>query len=121
MTPASKGSRSNAMCAALAVTIGIGVGWLDLQTTEVIVTILALVVAGLLLGLLQPESAWRWAALLASGLPAVASVAQLLHVRTAEPIRFDPGVALVAFAFAFVGCYSGVVARRIAARPTMSG
>jgi hypothetical protein len=104
------------MYTGLAVAIGLGIGWLDLQTTEVIVTILALLLGGLLLGLLQPTRAWRWAVLLALGLPAMALVGQLLRVRTAEPIRLDPRIVLVAAAFALVGCYSGVVVRRVAAR-----
>jgi hypothetical protein len=101
-------------CAALAVAIGLGIGWLDLLTTEVSVTILALLLAGLLLGLLQPRAAWRWALLLALGLPAMAAVGKLLRVRTAEPIRLDPRVALVALAFALVGCYGGALVRRLA-------
>jgi len=98
---------------ALAVAMGVGIGWLDLQVTEVVVTILALLLAGLLLGFLQPTAAWRWALLLALGLPAVAMVSQVLDVRTAEPIHPDLRIAMVAFAFALVGCYGGVVVRRI--------
>jgi len=121
VNPASKTSRRNAICAASAVATGLGIGWLDLHTTEVVVTILALVLAGLLLALLQPTAAWRWAVLLALGLPAMAVVGQLLRVRTAEPIRLDARVVFVALAFALAGCYSGVVVRRIVARRTTSG
>jgi len=105
----------------LLVQLGLGIGWLDLHTTEAVVTILALLVAGLLLGLLQPTGAWRWAVLLALGLPAMAVVGRLLRVHTVEPVRLDPRIALVAVAFALVGCYSGVVVRRILARLTTSG
>jgi hypothetical protein len=121
MNPSSWKSRHNAICVTLAVAIGLGIGWLDLHATEVIVTILALLLAGLLLGLLQPIAAWRWAVLLALGLPAMALIGRLLRVPTAEPIRLDPRVALAALAFALVGCYSGVVVRRIAARLTTEG
>lgn len=85
MNPASWKSRQKAICTALAVAIGLAIGWLDLHTTEVIVTILALLLAGLLLGLVQPTAAWRWAVLLALGLPAMAVVGNLLRVRTADP------------------------------------
>ena len=104
-----------ALCAALSVALGLGIGWLDLQTTEVTVTILALLSAGLLLGLLQPRGAWLWAVLLALGLPAMAAVGLLLHLGSAEPIRLDPRIALVAFVFALIGCYSGAMVRRIKA------
>ncbi len=121
MNPAAWNSRRSAICTALAVAFGLGIGWLDLHTTEVIVTILALLLAGLLLGLLQPTAAWRWGVLLALGLPAMAVLGHLFRVHRAEPIRPDPRIALVALAFALVGCYSGVVARRIVARLTTSG
>jgi hypothetical protein len=114
-------SRRDAACAALAVAIGLGIGWLDLHVTEVIVTVLALLAAGLLLGFLQPTLAWRWAVLLALGLPAMAAVGRLLRVRTAEPIHADARIALVALAFASVGCYGGALVRRMVARPTSSG
>jgi hypothetical protein len=121
MKPGSQDLRRNAICTALAVAIGLGIGWLDLHTTEVTVTVVALLLAGLLLGILQPKAAWRWAVLLALGLPAMAMAGRLLGVRTAEPIRSDPRVALVALAFALVGCYGGVAARRIVARRTPLG
>ena len=55
-------------CTALALVLGLFIGWLDLQVTEVIVTVLALVTSGLLSGLVQPAAAWRWAILIAIGL-----------------------------------------------------
>jgi hypothetical protein len=113
MSPPFAARRRDAAWIALAAVAGLGVGWLDLQTTEVAVTILALLSAGLLLGLLEPRGAWRWAVLLALGLPAMATVGRLLHVPTAEPIRVDPRIALAALAFASVGCYGGVVVRRV--------
>jgi hypothetical protein len=99
-------------CTALALALGLGTGWLDLHATEVTVTILALLASGFLLGLLQPAAAWRWALLLAVGLPIMELVGRVMHVQTPEPIRLDPRVALVALAFALVGCYAGVLVRR---------
>jgi hypothetical protein len=116
MNDASSPSRYNTACAALAVILGLGIGWLDLHTTEVIVTIFPLLLAGLLLGLLQPTAAWRWALLLTLGLPAMAVVGSVLGMRTAEPIRLDPRIAVVAFLFALVSCYAGVAIRRIVRR-----
>ncbi len=121
MNPAHWSSRRNVICTVLAVALGLGIGWLDLHTTEVIVTILALLLAGLFLGLLQPRAAWRWAVLLAFGLHAMEVVGNLLRFRTSEPIRLDPRIVMVALAFALAGCYSGVVFRRIVARLTASG
>jgi len=121
MNPVSWNSRHNAICAALAVTLGLGIGWLDLHTTEVTVTILALLLGGLVLGLLRPTGAWRWAVLLVLGLPVMAAVGRLFHLRTAEPIRFDPRIDMVALVFALIGCCGGVAVRRMAARLTTPG
>ena len=104
---------------ALAVALGLGIGWLDLHTTEVLVTVSALLVAGLALGFLRPRAAWRRAVPLALGLPAMAIVGRLLGLSTPEPIRVDPLITGVAWAFASVGCYAGATVRRVAGpRPT---
>lgn len=110
--PASRNPRQHAVSTASAVVMGLGIGWLDLHTTEVTVTILALLLSGLFLGLLQPASAWRRAVWLALGLPAVATAGRLLDVRTVEPISLDPRIVAVAFAFALIGCYGGAGLRR---------
>ena len=99
-------------CAVLAVVLGIGIGWLDIHATEVTVTLVALLAAGGLCGLVQPRAPWRWAVLIALGLPVVAAVAAFARVVTPEPIRVDPRIALVAAAFALVGCYAGALMQR---------
>ena len=113
MYTVSPRSPRDAWFLALAALLGLGIGWLDLRTTEVIVTIVALLLAGLLLGLLRPRAVWRWAVLLALGLPAMAVIGRVVGMRTAEAIRLDPRIVLVALAFALVGCYSGVMVRRV--------
>ena len=99
-------------CTALAIALGLGIGWLDLHTTEVSVTIVSLLACGVLLGLLRSAAAWRWALLLAAGLPIMEAVASLTAMRTPEPIRLDPRVALVALGFALAGSYAGALIRR---------
>src|SRR3974377_1974627 len=95
ISEASWRSGHNTVCAALAGAIGLAIGWLDLHTTEGIVTILPLGSAVLVLGLVQPVAAWRWALLLAIGLPVMAGMGQLLGVSTAELIRLDVRIVLV--------------------------
>ena len=97
---------------ALALVLGLAVGWLDLHATEVTVTIVALLATGLLLGFLQPAAAWRWALLLALGLPVMEAFGLLAGLETPEPIRLDPRIALVALAFALAGSYLGALVRR---------
>ena len=99
-------------CAVLAALLGLAIGWLDIHTTEVSVTIVALLAAGLICGLLQPQAPWRWAVVIALGLPVVAAAARLARVVTPEPVRVDPRIALVAAVFALAGCYAGAIIRR---------
>jgi hypothetical protein len=100
-------------CTALALFLGLVAGFLDLQVTEVIVTILALLIFGLLLGLLQPSAAWRWAILIVIGLPIMELVAMIIGLQTAEPTRFDLRISLVALVFALFGAYIGVFIRHM--------
>ncbi len=105
-------SRRERGCTVLAAVLGLGVGWLDIHTTEVIVTIVPLLAGGLLCGILEPRGPWRWGVVMALGLPIVAALARLAGVVTAEPVRLDPRVWLVAAAFALSGCYAGALLRR---------
>jgi hypothetical protein len=101
----SWGSLRDLVCTALFVALGLVLGWLDLHVTEVIVTILALVAFGLLPSLIQPAAAWRWALLVAIGLPIVAVGAIKFGLRTAEPVQPDLRITLVALVFALLGAY----------------
>ncbi len=104
-------SRHDLACTILAVLLGFVIGWLDLHVTEVAVTVLALLAVGLLLGLLQPVAAWRWAVLMVIGLPIMAAVARVIGLQTAEPARLDIRITLVALAFGLLGSYIGVLIR----------
>ena len=64
--------------------------------------------AGLVLGLLKPVAAWRWALLLVLGLPVVTGCGHFLGVHTDEPIRLDPRVWLLSLAVGLLGYYTGV-------------
>jgi hypothetical protein len=110
--PAPQRSAYDLVCAILAAVSGLGIGWLDLHTTEVITTIVSLFATGVVLGLLRPKAAWRWAVLIALGLPVMAAVAKLTRMHTAEPIQLDPRVTLVALVFALLGSYMGALVRR---------
>jgi len=110
-TPTSWGSPYNLACTAIALVLGLVVGWLDLHITEVFITLIALLTAGLVLGLLQPAEAWRWPVLIVIGLPVMVAIAHATHMQTAEPAQFDIRVVLIALLFVFVGTYAGVIMR----------
>jgi hypothetical protein len=109
--PGSRLSLYDVTCAVLSIALGLAVGWLDLHTTEISATILSLVPAGFLPGILQPVGAWRWALLSVAGLPIVAAIAQLTAVETAEPVHFNFRIFLVALVFALLSVYTGVLIR----------
>lgn len=111
--PASWRSPRDLAGATLAVVLGLAIGWLDLHVTEVVVTILALLAGGLLLGLFQPVAAWRWPVLMVIGLPVMAAFARMMDLQTAEPARLDIRIALAALAFALLGSYTGVLVRYV--------
>jgi hypothetical protein len=94
-------------CTALAILLGLGIGWLDIHTTEVTVTIASLLVSGVLCGTVQARGPWRWGLLIALGVPVVEAIARVTHVATAEPVHLDPRVWLVVAIFALGGCYVG--------------
>lgn len=98
----------------LAAVLGLGIGWLDVHTTEVIVTIVALVGAGIVLGLMRPPAAWRWGVLIAAGLLVMTVAVKLAGLQTAEPVTLDPRVTLVTLVFALGGSYAGALLRRAA-------
>ncbi len=99
-----------------AIFLGIIVGWFDLRTDEVSLTILLLVVFGLFLGFSQPRHAWRWALLLALWVPLGGFVAQawgLKNIVVPEP-NWLP--TLFAFVPALVGAYGGAFVNWASAR-----
>jgi hypothetical protein len=93
------------------VILGLVVGYLDLHVAEVVVTVVALLISGLLLGLAQQKAAWRWGILIAIGLPIMEFVAIKTGMQSAEPARLDALIVLVALGFSLLGVYLGVFMR----------
>jgi NO-binding membrane sensor protein with MHYT domain len=116
-TPGSWTSPFDLFCTTLVLVLGLAIGWLDLHTTEVTVTILSLLGVGLLLGILQPVAPWRWAVLEVLGLPIMEGFAIVTGIPTAEPVQFDVRIVLVAFVFALLGSYAGAFLNRMLRRP----
>ncbi len=97
----------------MAFTLGIIIGWIDLQVTEVTVTILSLLMSGFLLGFFQPKSPWRWAFLITVGIPIMEIIAITFSLKTAEPVKLDPFIILVILLFALIGTYAGVLISKL--------
>ncbi len=105
--------RTTVICAILALVAGLLTGAVDFNATEPQPAALMVLVFAGILGFSQPRNAWRWAIIVALGLP----LAQLLllqfgfHPR--DPV--GPGVygTLIALIPAFIGAYGGVLLRRV--------
>ncbi|HKI79676.1 MAG TPA: hypothetical protein VKA26_14140 [Ignavibacteriaceae bacterium] len=106
-------SSRNLLWVILAITSGIIIGWIDLQVTEVTVTIFSLLIAGSLFGLLQPKFAWLWALLISAGTPIMEIIAINFSLQAAEPVQLDPFVILIILLFALIGTYAGVFIRKL--------
>ena len=100
------------ICTFIAIIFGLIIGWLDLHTTEVTVTIVSLFIAGSFLGILQPTAAWRWAILIVFCLPAMVLYAQLIDMQTAEPTQLDVRIIIVTLIITLFGSYIGVFIRK---------
>lgn len=104
--------------ALMALALGALVGWLDLQVTEVSITIGALLSAGFVAAVFHPVAPWRWAGCIAVGLPVMAALAGPLDIRTAEQVHPDVLTTLVAAGCSLAGAYGGALLRNII-KPTM--
>lgn len=109
--PATRHRSRSLSLSVLAVIAGLLIGWLDLHVTEVAVTILALLIGGLVMGLLEPAAPWRWAFFLVVGFPMMESMALVGGWQTAEPVQIDVRIWFVALAVAELGTYVGVFLR----------
>ena len=112
-TSRDNSQRLTVICAVLALLGGLIAGAIDFNATEPQpAALLVLVFAGIL-GLIQPRSAWRWAIIVALGLPlAHLSLRQLGWQPRDAP---EPGeyATLIALIPAFIGAYGGVLMRRV--------
>lgn len=104
--------QATALYTSLALLCGLFAGWIDFQTTEIQATLLVVLIGSAALGFIQPRGAWRWAILIALGLPLAYSLFPLFGLLPKE--QPNPGVyaTLIALLPALVGAYGGVLIRR---------
>jgi hypothetical protein len=103
----------DAVFAALSLAGGLLAGAVDYNATEPQPAALIVLVCAALLGFAQPRNAWRWAILVALGLPLMYLVAPQLGWQPRSPS--EPGLyaTLIALIPAFIGAYGGVLLRRV--------
>ncbi len=105
--------RSTVLCTALALAGGLIAGLIDFNTTEPQpAALLVLIFAGIL-GLIQPRDAWRWAIIVALGLPLAHLSLRQLGWQPRDPVSPGEYATLIALIPAFIGAYGGVLVRRV--------
>jgi hypothetical protein len=105
--------RSTVLCTALALAGGLIAGLIDFNATEPQpAALLVLIFAGIL-GLIQPRDAWRWAIIVALGLPLAHLSLRQLGWQPRDPVSPGEYATLIALIPAFIGAYGGVLVRRV--------
>lgn len=93
----------------LALLAAVIIDAVDVHATEVQATLMVLLPATFLLGLLHPRRAWLWALIIGLSIPLTYLLAGPLGIVTAEPPS-PPYTGLIVLVPAFIGTYAGVLA-----------
>ena len=104
-------------CLALALVCGGCCGFVELHTTEVVSTIVVLLLTGALLGFARPQFFWLWALITGVSVPASYLVARLVGITPREwphtgAIASYLGIAAFAIAVALFGSGMGALIAR---------
>ena len=109
--PVSPRSRSDAPFYSLAALAGIGVGWVDVETNDLLFTALLVLMACMLLGLLRPRWPWRWVMVVAMFVPLTELAAYT--ILAVKPTRGQAYGSLLTALPGMAGAYGGAVMRRV--------
>jgi len=99
------------LCLILAFAGGIFAGWVDFNNDEVQAAVLVILVVTFLLGMIIPSRAWLWAIIVALCLTGVYLLAHRLGYQPVSPPSPGWYASLIALIPAFIGAYSGALAR----------
>jgi len=99
---------------SFTVAAGLFAGWVDFHNDEVQAAVLVVLVGSGLAGLAQPAHAWRWAVIVALGIPAVYLIGDAIGATPVSPPGPNLFGTLMALIPGFIGAYAGALARRAA-------
>ena len=94
----------------LAIFLGLIVGLLDRQVTEVSISIVMLLGFGLFVGYAQPKWAWLSGLLLGMWVPVFAVTAASMGLSHATPVELV--TSTLAMVFSLAGCFAGALVNR---------
>lgn len=101
------------ICFIVCLLLGLVIGYLDFNASEVQGAVLLLLLTTSAIGFLHPTGAWRWAILTAIGIPVIHFVAQALQIRQIYPLNNRYAIVLLPQIPAFIGAYAGVLLRKL--------
>lgn len=113
MTTTTKTKSFDWLFALLSFAGGLIAGWVDFNNDEPQATVIVVVLCAAILGFAQPKNAWRWAIVIALGIPLVyliATAAGLQPRSLPEPGFYASLLALIP---SFIAAYGGVLIRKI--------
>jgi uncharacterized membrane protein YjjB (DUF3815 family) len=90
---------------------GLFTGWIDFNNDEPQAAVLLILPLTFLLGLTLPRKAWLWAIIVACCLPSVYFLATTLGYQPVSPPSPGWYASFLALIPAFMGAYTGVLAR----------
>jgi hypothetical protein len=104
----------NIVTSAVALAIGLVIGYIDLHSTEVQFPALLILVGGFVFGFIQPRGAWRWGVSLGLGVPLAHLIGSFFNLL--PPFQTEIfGLIGLPLIFALAAVYAGSLLRSIAA------
>jgi hypothetical protein len=103
------GNKSSVLPYILGFIFGIGAGIADVRVGDLLVTAILVMLATLVLGLLQPERAWRWMVVVGVCVPATQLLAHFFLKQRIDPSHVY--LSFSSFLTGTVGAYAGAFAR----------
>lgn len=101
------------VCAAIALAGGIFTWWVDSRNDEPQAAVLVILVVTFALGLILPNKAWLWAAIVGFCLPGGYLLARTLGYLPENPLIPGWYASALVLIPAFIGAYAGALVRII--------
>lgn len=96
----------------LALMFGALLGYIDLNSSEVFLPMVCLLLFAFTLGAFQPKAAWRWGLLIGLGVPSAYAVASLIQLPPSDAPA-QPLTLTVLVIPALAASYAGVLVNRL--------
>ncbi len=93
-----------------AVFAGVFAGWIDIKVGDLLFTALLVLAPCMMLGLMRPHRAWRWAVVVGICVPVVELLGYL--ALTQRPYRAQIYESFLAFLPGMVGSYGGAMLKQ---------